>query len=232
MEEIKGARHVIIPGMVDDDERDLYPESLAGIDTPPERLYVIGDPKALSLPSIAIIGARKCTPYGKVCARRFAGVAAAHGMCVVSGGARGVDAEAHRAALDVGGVTVAVLAGGLDNYYPHDHFNLFQQIVDAGGALVSEQPWNYKNLPCMFRARNRITVGLAKAVLVPECGTPSGTFSACEFAVEYGRDVLAVPGSIMSDMSTGPNDLIVRGAAPIVDVATFEMYLDSIQSDR
>lgn len=231
MKTINGARHEIIPSMVDEDERDLYPETLANIDTPPKKLYVIGDPKALSLPSIAIIGNRKATPYGKACARRFAGIAVARGLCIVSGGARGVDAEAHRMALEAGGVTVAVLPGGLDNYYPHDHFDLFQRIVDAGGALVSEQTWDAPVLPYKCVQRNRITVALAKAVLVPECGMPSGTFSACDFALDYGRDILAVPGAITSKASAGPNNLIVHGAMPIVDDATFEMYLDAMQGD-
>lgn len=212
---LKGQRYVL--------ERDQveYPANLAEIDEPPERLYVIGSLDALD-PGLAVIGARKATPYGIGCAKHFAQLAAEKGICIISGGARGCDSEAHRAALSVGGKTVAVLGGGCDKLYPAAHRNLFQQIVDSGGAVVSEHAWDVDPRPYQFRLRNRIIAGLAQAVLIVEAGLPSGTFSTADNALDYGREVLVVPGAITSYNSRGSNRLLLQGAAPIVDDESFE----------
>ena len=214
-------RHVIGIG----DSR--YPALLAEVERPPAELYVMGDPSALAAPMVAVVGARRATPYGLACARRFAALAAEAGFCVVSGGARGVDAEAHRAALEAGGRTVAVLGGGIDRPYPKEHALLFKRIADAGGAVASEQPWDVAPLPWMFRARNRIVAGLACAVVVCEAGVPSGSFSTCDDALDAGREVLAVPGPITSAVSAGPNRLLLCGAAPVVDDESFMAALES-----
>ena len=198
-----------------------FPESLKLIRRPPERLFVIGDVGAIK-PGLAVIGARKATPYGIGSARRFARIAAEKGIVIISGGARGCDSEAHRAALEAGAPTVVFLGGGCDRIYPAEHFGLFQRIVDAGGAIVSENPWDFVPLPYTFRDRNRLIAGLADAVLIVEAGLPSGTFSTADEALEAGKEVLVVPGSIMSAESRGSNRLLYQGAVPIVDDESFE----------
>ena len=198
-----------------------FPEELREIPYPPERLYVVGDPSALK-GGLAVIGARKSTPYGCSCARRFARMAAEKGIPIISGGARGCDSEAHRAALDAQGTTVSFLGGGCDCLYPAEHRDLFQRIVNTGGAVVSEHPWGFKPLPYTFRARNRLIAGLARAVLIVEAGLPSGTFSTADEAIDADREVWAIPGAITSPTSRGSNRLIYQGAMPIVDDEVFE----------
>lgn len=205
----------------------LYPAAFESVSAPPKCLYLVGDPSALS-EGLAVVGARKATPYGLGCARRFARIAARRGVVIVSGGARGCDAEAHRAALAEGGKTVAFLGGGCDKIYPAEHRGLFQDIVDAGGALVSEHPWDFPPVPYAFRARNRLIAGLARATLIVEAGLPSGTFSTADEALSAGREVLVVPGAITSASSRGANRLLYQGAAPIVDDESFADALFSI----
>ena len=198
-----------------------YPDALRQIARPPDRLYVVGNVGAL-VPGLAVVGARRATPYGAGCARRFARIAAEKGITIISGGARGCDSEAHRAALEAGGRTVVFLGGGCDELYPPEHFSLFQSIVDAGGAVVSEHPWDCPPLRRMFRERNRLIAGLADAVLIVEAGLPSGTFSTADEALDAGKEVLVVPGSITSESSRGSNRLLLQGAMPIVDDESFE----------
>jgi DNA processing protein len=208
-------------------ESPRYPSSLRKIERPPDSLWIVGDAGALD-GGISIVGARKATPYGRGCARRFARLAASLGVTVVSGGAYGCDAEAHRGALEAGGKTVAVFGGGCDQPYPKKNLALFQDILDAHGAIVSEHEWDVPPLPWMFRERNRIIAGLTKATLVVEAGLPSGTFSTADEALAAGRDVFAVPGAITSPTSAGANRLIAQGAAPIVDDECFEDLLSSL----
>ena len=204
-----------------------YPDALRAIDQPPKRLYVIGDPAALR-PGLAVVGARKATPYGKSCARRFARIAAEKGVCIISGGARGCDSEAHRAALEAHEQTVVFLGGGCDHVYPPEHVGLFQEVIDSGGAVVSEHPWGFKPLPYTFRARNRLIAGLAEAVLIVEAGLPSGTFTTADDALAAGKEVLVVPGAITSKESHGANRLLYQGAIPVVDDESFEDILFSL----
>ncbi|HIY83978.1 MAG TPA: DNA-processing protein DprA [Candidatus Rubneribacter avistercoris] len=218
---IEGPRTVIERGSAD------YPASLERVAHPPDRLYVVGDPAALA-EGVAIVGARKATPYGVGCARRFARIAAERGVSVVSGGARGCDAAAHCAALEAGGITAAFLGGGCDRPYPAEHAGLFQRIVDAGGAVVSEHAWGEPPLPYRFRARNRLIAGLARATLIVEAGLPSGTFSTADEALAAGREVLVVPGAITAPSSRGANRLLRQGATPIVDDDSFEDALFSL----
>lgn len=204
-----------------------YPPALERVVHPPEKLYVIGDPAALE-EGLAIVGARKATPYGARCARRFAHDAAQRGVVIVSGGARGCDAQAHQGALDAGGRTVAFLGGGADRVYPAEHAGLFQRIVDAGGALASEHPWGTSPLPWMFRNRNRLIAGLARATLIVEAGLPSGTFSTADHALAASREVLVVPAAITAASSRGANRLLYQGATPIVDDESFSDVLFSL----
>lgn len=206
---------------------DGYPEAFSRLARPPARLYVIGDPSALE-EGLAIVGARKATPYGAGCARRFARHAAARGVVVVSGGARGCDAAAHEGALEAGGRTVAFLGGGCDRIYPAEHAGLFRRIVASGGALVSEHPWGYEPFGWTFRQRNRLIASLARATLIVEAGLPSGTFSTADEALSASRDVLVVPGAITAASSRGANRLLYQGALPIVDDESFEDALLSL----
>lgn len=158
-EGVRGPRHVLS----EDDER--FPEALKQISDAPRELWVVGDPSALE-EGLAVVGARKATPYGRGCARRFAHRAAERGVVIISGGARGCDAEAHRAAIAAGTPTVVFLGGGCDAIYPVENRALFQEVVDRGGALVSEHDWTVPPLPYMFRARNRLIARLARATLI------------------------------------------------------------------
>jgi DNA processing protein len=208
------------------DDKD-FPEALRNIPHPPKTLYVIGDPSAMC-EGLAVVGARRATPYGKGCAKRFAGMAAERGIVIISGGARGCDAASHEAAVQKGGRTVVFLGGGCDEIYPVCNFELFQQVIDCGGAIVSENPWTFKPLAYAFRERNRLIAGLAKATLIVEAGLPSGTFSTADEALAANREVLVVPGSITSKQSAGSNRLLYQGATPIVDDETFSDQLFAI----
>ena len=217
---LRGRRNVL------DIMSDNYPDALREIARAPQRLYVVGELEALQ-PGLAVIGARKATPYGLSCAARFARLAAEKGVTIISGGARGCDSEAHRAALAARSRTVVFLGGGCDCIYPPEHGGLFQDIVDAGGAVVSEHPWDYAPRPVGFRARNRLIAGLAEVVLIVEAGLPSGTFSTADEALSMGKEVLVVPGAITSPTSHGSNRLLYQGAIPIVDDECFEDVLFS-----
>ncbi|MEG1561175.1 MAG: DNA-processing protein DprA [Raoultibacter sp.] len=205
-----------------------FPDALAHIAQPPKKLYLIGDAKLLETEGLAVVGARKATPYGQGCAKRFAGIAAARGITIVSGGALGCDACAHRAALDVGGKTIVVLGGGCDEIYPAVNRKLFQEVIDAGGAIMSEQAWSFPPLRHTFRMRNRLIAGLSKATLIVEAGLPSGTFSTADEALAANREVLVVPGSIVSPTSRGANRLLYQGATPVVDATSFEDILSGL----
>lgn len=218
---LSGARYEIRRGEVG------FPAALEVIANPPACLRVVGNPDALQ-EGLAVVGARKATPYGVSCAKRFAGIAAARGIVIISGGARGCDAVAHEAALDAGAQTVVFLGGGCDELYPAENTGLFQRVIDAGGAVVSEHDWGFRPLPFAFRERNRLIAGLARATLIVEAGLPSGTFSTADEALAANREVLVVPGAITSANSRGANRLIYQGATPIVDDDTFDDQLFSI----
>jgi DNA processing protein len=194
-----------------------YPAQLLQAVRPPKVLRGIGDPAAL-VPGLAIIGSRRATPYGLACARRFAGWAADLGVTVISGAAMGCDLAAQTAALDAGGRSVAVLGCGADVDYPRRAAETLARLRAGAGAVVSELEWGVPPLPGHFPARNRIIAGLASAVLVVEAALPSGTFSTADSALDAGRDVLAVPGSILYPGSAGSNRLIRQGADPITCV--------------
>jgi DNA processing protein len=163
--------------------------------------------------ALAVVGARRCTEYGERTARRIAREAAALGIVVVSGLARGVDAAAHRGALETGR-TAAVLAGGLDRVYPGEHRSLADRVVEQGGFLLSEQPPGSRPLPWLFPFRNRIITGLCLATVVVEASQRSGSLASARHALDQGRDVFAVPGPIDSPSSEGSNGLLAQGAAP------------------
>jgi len=194
-----------------------YPACLLDLPDPPKVLYVAGDPKQICC-GLAVIGARRATPYGIGCASRFAGWAAASGVCVISGAAIGCDQAAHNAARALGRPTVAVLGCGADVDYPANATALLGELR-ANCAVVSELPWGTRPARWAFARRNRIIAALSAAVLVVEAGVPSGTFSTADHALAIGRDVLAVPGSINAPESRGPNRLIRQGATAITDAS-------------
>lgn len=166
-------------------------------------------------PKIAIVGSRKVTPYGKRITIQFASELAKQGVVIVSGLAYGVDAIAHRAALDAGGLTIAVLPGSVETPYPSTHRGLAEQIVQGGGALLSEYPAGTVTYKTNFIARNRIVAGISSALLITEAVENSGTMHTARFALEQGKDVLAVPGNITSPTSAGTNNLIKSGAVAV-----------------
>lgn len=196
-----------------------FPESFKEIAKPPKKLRVVGDPEAL-VEGLAIVGARKATPYGLSCAKHFGELCANNDVTVISGGALGCDSASQKACVDAGGKTIAFVAS-IDDVYPARNFDLFQRIINSGGAIVSENDWSVKNLPWMFRERNRLIAALAKATLICEAGIPSGTFSTADEAISANRDVLVIPGAITSKNSHGSNRLIYQGATPIIDDETF-----------
>lgn len=169
----------------------------------------------LARPAVALVGARSCSSYGRSVARSLGRDLAAAGLVVVSGLARGVDGEAHRGALDGGGVTVAVLGCGVDRDYPAAHAELARRICESGGLVVSEYEPGVEPAPWRFPARNRIIAGLCRATVVVEARERSGALITADFALEEGRDVLAVPGEITSSLSAGTNALLRLGAAPV-----------------
>ncbi len=186
-----------------------YPEQLRTIADPPPALFVKGTlPPG---PYVAVVGTRRASPYGRTVAARLAAGMARAGVVVVSGMARGVDAAAHRGALEAGGQTVAVLGCGPDVVYPREHAALRDEIA-ASGALVTEFPPGTPPEPWHFPVRNRIISGLSRAVVVVEAGEKSGALITADLALEQGRDVLAVPGHVTSPLSRGPNRLIKQGA--------------------
>lgn len=217
----RGEKHVIARGTRD------YPDAIDMIRNAPDRLYVVGNPEALQ-EGLAVVGARRATPYGLSCAERFASAAAARGIAIISGGARGCDTRSHEAAIANDAPTVVFLGGGCDRPYPNENRNLFQKVIDSGGALVSEHDWLEEPKPWMFRERNRLIAGLARATLIVEAGLPSGTFSTADEAIAANREVLVVPGAITSKSSRGANRLIYQGATPIVDDEVFSDQLDAI----
>ena len=191
---------------------DGYPELLKTIYDPPLALYVLG--KFETMPAAAIVGTRKATPYGLRTAARLARELSGMGVAVVSGLARGIDTAAHQAAVAEGGVTWAALGSGLNHIYPAENKKLAAQIAAGGGAVLSEFPMNSAPMPANFPRRNRVISGLSLATVVVEGGFESGALITSRFALDQGREVLAVPGPVDSPLSRGPNDLIKNGAYP------------------
>jgi DNA processing protein len=195
---------------------DAYPTALRDIADPPPVLFVRGRLTEADRPAVALVGTRRATPYGRTVTEKLASDLAMAGITIVSGLARGIDTAAHRAALNAGGRTIGVLANGLDQVYPAENTLLARRIAGPdAGALVAEFPPGVPPDATNFPRRNRIIAGLAQATVIVEADLRSGALITAEFALEQGREVLAVPGSILSSMSAGPNELIRQGAAPV-----------------
>jgi DNA processing protein len=193
-----------------------FPSLLRAIHDPPHGLFLRGTAPVdvLARPAVGIVGARACSSYGRHVARLLGRELAGAGLVVVSGMARGVDGEAHRGALEAGGLTVAVLGCGIERDYPAAHAELARRIA-ASGLVVSEYPPGVEPAPWRFPARNRIIAGLTPATIVVEARERSGALITADFALEEGREVLAVPGEIVSALSRGSNALLRLGATPL-----------------
>ncbi len=204
-----------------------FPDRLKQIASVPKQLYVLGDLEPLRhTKSVGIVGSRAVTPYGQQVTTRLAGEIAQRGLAVVSGLALGVDGLAHRAALDAGGYTVAVLANGLDSIQPAANRNLAIEILEKGGAIISEYPEGTAAFKQNFVARNRLVSGLSDGVLITEASEKSGSLHTANFALEQGKVVMAVPGNITSGNSAGTNNLIKTGAVPVTSVQDVLAALD------
>jgi DNA processing protein len=193
-------------------DEDAYPGILRNIYDPPVVLYARGEVATISEPGIAVVGTRHPTPYGIGMAHRLACDLAGRGLVIMSGMARGVDTAAHRGALEAKGKTVAVWGTGVDVPYPRENRKLAEQIVENGGAIVSEFAIGTFAAPQNFPIRNRIISGMAIGVLVVEAGEYSGTRITARNALEQSREVFAVPGNVINKNSWGPNTLIKQGA--------------------
>lgn len=189
----------------------LYPDRLAAIHDPPPVLWVVGNVDALSLPAVAIVGSRAGSPYALEVAARLGSDLARRGIAVVSGLARGVDSAAHRGALEASGTTIAVLGSGVDVIYPPEHDELAKNICERG-ALMSEFAPGMPPFAGHFPQRNRLISGLSLAVVVVEAAEKSGSLITAGFALEQGRDVLAVPGNILGGRNRGAHALLKDGA--------------------
>jgi len=194
-----------------------YPGPLRDLSEPPAVLWRMGALDALREPIVAMVGTRRATPYGHRMAREIAGALARAGATIVSGMALGIDAAAHRAALDAGGRTVAVLGTGADVAYPRAHVALHREI-GAGGLVLSELAPGARSHPGSFPMRNRIIAALARMTIVVEAPVRSGALITANKALELGRDVAMVPGPIDSPQSRGTNELLRDGAHPITSV--------------
>lgn len=189
-----------------------YPDNLKQIYDPPISLYVKGNKKILNHKSIAIVGCREVSNYGKKVAQYFSYNLAKQNINIVSGLAKGVDSYAHIGTLSTEGKTIAVVGNGLDTIYPAENLNLVNKIIENEGTIISEYPLGTKPEKMNFPARNRIISGMSKGIIVIEAKEKSGTLLTVDFALEQGRDVYVVPGNINSINSVGTNELIKQGA--------------------
>lgn len=214
-----------------------FPPAIAGDPRPPARIYGLGDPALLQpgVARVAIIGARRCTPYGRNLARRFGADLAASGVSVVSGLALGIDGAAHEGALTARrrGRPIAVVGTGIDIVYPRSHARLWAEVAEAGCVITEFEPGTRAE-PWRFPLRNRIIASLADVVLVVEAHPGSGTRHTVDAAIERGRPVMAVPGPVGSSASEGSNQLLREGCAPALDPldVLVELGLSAASAER
>ena len=205
-----------------------YPKRLLEIYDPPLALYLKGNAEVLDKSGVSVIGTRHPTPYGVSMAERLACDLAAHGLIIFSGMARGIDTAAHRGALNAHGQTVAIWGTGIDEVYPKENRKIADQILETGGAIITEFPLGTFPAPQNFPVRNRIISGISLGTLVIEAAEYSGTRVTARCALEQGREVFAVPGNVTNKNSWGPNTLIKQGAAL---VATWEDVWEELPAD-
>lgn len=208
-----------------------YPVNLTQISSPPYALYVKGQLPDENRPSVAIVGARGCSPYGEHQTEAFTEILVAHDIQIISGMARGIDGIAQRKAIETGGRTFGILASGADVCYPREHIELYMNLQKQGG-IITEQPPETAPLPQYFPARNRIISGLADAVLVMEAKKKSGSLITADFALEQGKDVYALPGMITNVLSQGCNELIAQGAGILLSPEELVKELEVAWANR
>lgn len=195
-----------------------YPKKLKKIYDPPTVLFIKGNKNILADKSIAIVGCRLCTKYGEKIARNLAYNLSMNNINVVSGLAKGIDTYSHIGCLKGSAKTVAVVGCGLDRVYPKENKNLFSEIIDKGGAIVSEYIIGTNPVPKNFPRRNRIISALSEGVIIVEAKKKSGTLITADFALEQGKELYAVPGNINSVNSYGTNELIKQGAKVLTNI--------------
>ncbi|MBD3390802.1 MAG: DNA-protecting protein DprA [Chitinivibrionales bacterium] len=205
-----------------------YPSFLKEIYAPPPVLFVRGATEAFDKHAVAVVGTRNATHYGEKAAAHLVKELTARGLATVSGLARGIDTCAHRTSLDNGGVTIAVLGSGVDHVYPASNRDLAEHIIE-NGVVISEFPLKTPPEAYNFPRRNRIISGLAAGVVVVEAGKRSGALITARYALQQGRDVFAVPGSIFSDKSDGTFNLIKSGATPVRSAADIAEVIEVVR---
>lgn len=214
-------------------EQDIFPERLQHIPGPPKGIYCMGTMPDFSKPTVAMVGSRMCSPYGKKQAISFSRALSASGVQIISGLAKGIDGYSHRGALEGGTPTFAVLGCGLDYCYPPEHKNLMEDILKNGGGILSEYPLCTPPLRAYFPQRNRIISGLSDMVLVIEAKEKSGSLITADCALEQGKTVYALPGRVGDALSFGCNRLIAQGAgiAYCVECILEELHIDKVKGD-
>ena len=195
-----------------------YPQRLLKIYDPPKQLYVLGNERILNEPGIAMVGSRNCTKYGEQTARSLAYNLAKYNINVISGMAKGIDSATHIGSIMGNGKTIAVLGSGFNHVYPKENMQLFNKILESGGAIITEYEPDTMPDGKNFPRRNRIISGLSKGVVVVEAAERSGSLITAELALEQGKEVFAVPGNISSQLSRGTNELIKDGAKIVTNV--------------
>jgi DNA processing protein len=208
---------------------ETYPELLRHIADPPPVLFTLGDQALFVRPTVAIVGSRDHSNYGAVVCRSIAGAAAGAGVTVVSGMARGLDAVAQTAALDAGGTTIGVLGNGLGVIYPAANRTLYERVA-RDGLLVTEFPPGERPHAGSFPRRNRLISGLSRVTVVVEAAAGSGALITADFALEQGREVMAVPGNITSAVSVGTNRLLRDGATPVLEPSDLLEHFSGLPS--
>lgn len=210
-------------------EDKKYPNQLKKIKNPPNKIYVIGNEKILQSDGIAVIGSRCNTEYGEKYATKFSKELAKQGLTIISGMAVGIDGLAHKGALSVGGKTIAVLGSGFNNIYPEENKELFKQIIENDGAVITEYEPDIKPNSENFPKRNRIVSGLSKGVLVIEAVYRSGTSITAKLAQSQGRKVFCIPSNLGRKNGVGTNQLIKEGASLVTNI---DDILNSIEIER
>lgn len=195
-----------------------YPKALLNISNPPEKLFVLGNETILDNFGIAIVGSRNCTKYGEEVAKSIAYNLSKYNINVVSGMAKGIDSAAHIGTIMGKGKTIAVLGSGFKHIYPKENMELLKDIINSGGAVITEYEEDTLPKPENFPKRNRIISALSQGVVVVEAGKRSGSLITAEIALEEGKEVFAVPGNVTSRTSKGTNELIKDGAKLVENV--------------
>ena len=211
-----------------------YPTRLNRLNSPPKTIYIdcLDWQSLLSMPTLAIVGSRKPTPYGQSVCQQITQEVAKRGVVIVSGLALGIDSYAHKSTLSAGGKTIAVLPSGFNHIYPSSHRQLAKQIIQSGGALISTfQPDDKIAFKSNFISRNRIIAGMSDTLLIPEAAENSGSLHTAKFALDIGIEVLAVPGQINNPMASGSNNLIKSGAQMVTRIGDVLNYLKLMPSN-